>query len=105
MLTVRAKEGKRKEASVLQSLNEMTQQTKERMCRLFDIAYTIAYKELSFTLCPTLIAIEEKHGVHMGTAYNNNKACRSFIGHIAGVMRDDMQRQFLLLTAFRWELW
>lgn len=79
---------------VLGQLRQIQPREEDRISKLFDIAYTIAKCELPFTLFPTLIALEKRHGVDLGTAYANDKACKDFTHHIAGSMKDDMEKLF-----------
>ncbi|KAK1897936.1 Zinc finger protein 862 [Dissostichus eleginoides] len=60
------------------------------MCKLFDIAYTVAYCGQPFRLFKTLVSVERKHGVELGVTYHNSRACRIFIEHIAGTMSDHL---------------
>lgn len=78
-----------KEESVIsQALSRMDEKTQERLCKLFRWAYTIAYAEFGFTDFQLLLNVEKAHGVDLGETYANDKACRSFIGHCAGHMKD-----------------
>ena len=43
-------------------LHRLDDITLQRMCKLFDWAYVVAKKELPFTMFPTLVATEGKHG-------------------------------------------
>ena len=61
-----------------------------RMCRLFDWAYLISKKEDSFTSFPLYAAIEKKHGVDIGEAYMNDKACKVFIQAIGEEMIEEL---------------
>lgn len=77
-------------SDTVQCLQRLNDRTKEKMCKLFDIAYTVAHSEQPFTLFRTLVGLEKKHGVELGVTYQNSKACRLFIEHIAGTMKDQL---------------
>ena len=72
----------------------MDEATFARMCRLFDWAYLIAKKEDSFTSFPVYAAIEKKHGVDIGEAYMNDKACKVFIQAIGEEMIEELHNLF-----------
>ena len=94
LAAVRAKHPPKKESVMHQQLTALNTKTMNKMCKLFDIAYTVAYCEQLFTLYRTLVSVERKHGVELGTTYCNDMACRAFISHIAGTMLSDLQRRF-----------
>ena len=54
-------------------LHRLDDITFQRMCKLFDWAYVVAKKELPFTMFPTLVATEGKHGSDVGSRYLNDK--------------------------------
>lgn len=82
------------ETTLFKSLLAMEEWLMERMKKLFDIAYCVAYAELPFQFYETMVAVEKKHGVDLGVTYSKRAACRDFIGHIAGSMVDDFERSF-----------
>lgn len=94
LAAVRAKNPEKKESLMHQQITALTTKTMNKMCKLFDIAYTVAYCEQPFTLYRGLVSLERKHGVELGTTYCNDMACRAFIGHIAGTMMSDLQGLF-----------
>ena len=75
---------------IVKAVTLMDTQTEQRMCKLFDIAYTIARTELPFTDYTVLIKLERKHGVDLGVTYENRKACASFIHEINNHMSKDL---------------
>ena len=75
---------------IVKAVTLMDTQTEQRMCRLFDIAYTIAFEELPFTYYPLLIKLEQKHGMDLGVRYANDKACASFVGEINEHLTKDL---------------
>ena len=76
---------------IVKSVVNMEQKNLDKCVKLFDIAYTVAYKELPFTMYPTLIRLEKKHGVDLGETYANRKACATFIDEINGVMVQELK--------------
>ena len=49
----------------------------------FKIANFICKQQLPFMEMGPVCSLEEKHGVHLGTGYKNNKACAVFVNFIA----------------------
>ena len=82
----------------------MDEATFARMCRLFDWAYLIAKKEDFFMSFPLYATIKKKHGVDIGEAYMNDKACKVFIQAIGEEMMEGLHNLFkqepLLFRAF-----
>ncbi|KAF3837891.1 hypothetical protein F7725_009659 [Dissostichus mawsoni] len=76
-------------SDTVQCLQRLNDRTKEKMCKLFDIAYTVAHSEQPFRLFRTLVGLE-KAWCGAWIAYQNSKACRLFIEHIAGTMKDQL---------------
>ena len=75
-------------------ISKMDDLTYERICKLFDWAFVVAKKELPFTLFPTLVNTELKHGGDLGKRYINKAQCKNFIMSIAGTLIDDMHLLF-----------
>lgn len=80
-------------SNTIRQLQTLNDKTETKMCKLFDIAYTVAYTEQPFSLYKTLVAVERKHGVDLGFTYHNSKSCRIFIEHIVGNIRDQLQAE------------
>ena len=78
--------------TIKHSLTKLTDETHQKLCRLMDWAYTVAYCEQPFTVFATLLNIEKKHGVNLGQTYANDKACQDIIGEIGGEMVDVKNR-------------
>ena len=56
----------------------------------FDIAYFVAFEQLSFTKYSGLCELETRHGVDLGSAYFHNNACMEFTHYIAESIRQDL---------------
>ena len=56
---------------------------KERLVKKFEIAFFIAKEKFPFTKFFPLCKMEEKHGVKIGSGYQNDHACASFVHFIA----------------------
>ena len=54
----------------------------------FEIAYFLCKQNLPFTKMAPLCALEEKHGVDLGSGYKNDKACTTFVEYIAKQQRE-----------------
>lgn len=91
MKTSQCKKG---EKSVLNLLENLQPEVRTRMCKLFDVAYEVAKLEIPFTKYKALIEMETKHGVSLGKAYSNHRACQRFIIEIGRTMVDEMKANF-----------
>lgn len=67
----------------------INQNSLERLKKKFQIVLFIALREQPFTMFPHILDLEELHGVDLGTAYRNDKACRQFIGEFAQKIRGE----------------
>ncbi|KAJ8366239.1 hypothetical protein AAFF_G00365170 [Aldrovandia affinis] len=64
---------------------------KEKMVKLFNIAYFIA-KEASFTMFPKLVALHQTNGLDLGSTYSNDQACHIFITAIGSCFFEELQQ-------------
>ncbi len=64
---------------------------KEQLSRLVNLVYCIWYGEHSFNQIDALVAVEQKNGVDLGTAYHNRIACKNF----AMIIGQILERQVL----------
>jgi hypothetical protein len=60
--------------------------------RKFDIAYMIATENMAFGKMARLCELQERHGVVLGSAYKNEKACATFVDYIS------LQQQRMLVN-------
>ena len=63
---------------------------REKMVKLFNIAFFVAKEEIAFAKFPSLCALHIKNDVELGQTYFNDHACRAFVDNIAGVMMDSL---------------
>lgn len=77
-------------APLPRALLSMSKEVSQKMERLFDIAYFVAKREMPFTSFPHLCKLEMKHGVELGNAYINDKACKTFVTAIAGQLKHEL---------------
>ena len=78
------------ETRIVVSVLNMEKDLLERMEKLFNTAYFIAKKELSFTLFSETLGLLTKVSCSTGNTYRNDKACQQFLCQIDGVMFDDL---------------
>lgn len=57
----------------------VTEEARQKMEKLFDVAYMVAKLELPFTIYPSLCSLEKKHGGLLGNTYPTDKACKNFV--------------------------
>ncbi|KAJ8412699.1 hypothetical protein AAFF_G00116500 [Aldrovandia affinis] len=65
--------------ALVSAFDRMDAAIKEKMVKLFNIAYFIAKEEASFTMFPKLVALHQMNGLDLGSTYSNDQACRIFI--------------------------
>jgi len=71
-------------------LQKMSENVRERMTKLFNIAYFVAKEEAPFTMFPSLVDLHHKNGLELGDTYKNDNACRTFVQAIGQSMKDDL---------------
>ena len=84
---IRAKE-RPLEAPLPRAFLLVDEEVRQKMEKLFDVAYMVAKLELPFTVYPSLCSLEKKHGVLLGNTYLNDKACKNFVVSISGELKD-----------------
>ena len=65
---------------------------KEQVLKLFEIAYMIAKTDCPFTRFEDIVKMEMRHGVDLGSTYHNNKSCADFVKIISGCLMTDIVR-------------
>jgi hypothetical protein len=73
--------------SLTKSKNEET----ERIEKLIDIAYFINKEELPLTKFSSIVNLEKKHGVKLGTSYGTRKACTELTEIIGYYFKDNLK--------------
>ena len=68
--------------SVTSGIKNMQSADFEKTKKKFETTYFIASQEMSLSKYPQILNLEEMHGVHIGTAYRNDKSCATFIEYI-----------------------
>lgn len=84
---IRAKE-RPLEAPLPRAFLLVDEEVRQKMEKLFDVAYMVGKLELPFTVYPSLCSLEKKHGVLLGNTYLNDKACKNFVVSISGELKD-----------------
>ncbi|KAG5273476.1 hypothetical protein AALO_G00151730 [Alosa alosa] len=72
-------------------LQRMDKDVKEKMLKLFNIAYYVAKEEEPFTKFPKLVDLHLKNGLNFGNTYKNDHSCSTFIQSIAQTMSDELK--------------
>ena len=65
------------------SLSTMDRETRARMGRKFELCFVMAKESIPFAKYPTLLQLEEHHGLDVGSAYRTPDSAKSFTGFIA----------------------
>ena len=63
---------------------------KDRVSRLFDMAYMISREEMPFTKFPAIVELDKRHGVCLGQTYHTEHKCQEFASIIGETMSDDV---------------
>ncbi|KAJ8385108.1 hypothetical protein AAFF_G00192490 [Aldrovandia affinis] len=78
--------------ALVSAFDRMDAAIKEKMVKLFNIAYFIAKEEASFTMFPKLVALHQTNGLDLGSTYSNDQACRIFITAIGSCFFEEVQQ-------------
>ena len=62
---------------------------KDRVSRLFEVAYMISREEMPFTKFPAIVELDKRHGVCLGQTYHTHK-CQELASIIGETMSDDL---------------
>lgn len=81
-------------------MNLKEKDVKEKLLKLFNIAYYVAKEEEPFIKYPVLVGLHFKNGLHLGNTYKNDHACGTFIQNIAQTMTDDLEDRIKLARFF-----
>ena len=63
---------------------------KDRVSRLFEVAYMISREEMPFTKFPAIVELDKRHGVCLGQTYHTEHKCQEFASIIGQTMSDDL---------------
>ena len=63
---------------------------KDRVSRLFEVAYMISREEMPFTKFPAIVELDKRHGVCLGQTYHTEHRCQEFTSIIGETMSDDL---------------
>jgi len=62
---------------------ELNPAVREQIKRKFEVSFVIAKEHIPFSKYPAILALEEKHGVDLGTTYNNRDSAHNIAHYIA----------------------
>jgi len=74
---------------IVRALTTISPEEMERLRVKFDVAYFIAKENIAFTKYSKICALEERHGVKVGSNYLTNNAAKDFVHFIARSMKTD----------------
>ena len=83
----------KEDVPIVKAIHKMNESTRGRQMKLFDIAYTVAHREMSFKRFQIMCDLEKKHGVDLGERYQSDMACQEFIGAIDDVMFHELMEK------------
>lgn len=64
---------------IVECVKRMDNNLAEKCGKLFNTVYFVCKQEMPFTSYPTLIALQEKNGLDVGSFYRSDNACRRYI--------------------------
>ena len=73
----------------------MEKGTEEKMMKIFRTAFHVAFYEKPFTEFPWLLELQECNGLLVGDTYKNDKQCKLFLEHIAGIYHADLKKSLI----------
>ena len=65
-----------------------TAEERNRVAKLFEIAYFTAIEEIPFSKFPGIVELEKRHGVSLGSTYHTRQKCSDFTEIIADTMQE-----------------
>ena len=66
---------------------ELNPAAREQIKKKFEVSFVIAKEHIPFSKYSAILALEEKHGVDLGTTHNNRDSARNFMHYIAESQR------------------
>ena len=70
-------------APIAKALSTLDAGSELKLTKKFEIAYLLCKENLAFMKMAPLCALEERHGVDLGSGYKNDQACAEFVKYIA----------------------
>ena len=65
------------------SLCTLDDATRLQVAKRFDVAYVMAKESVPFAKYPSIVELEQRHGVNLGDAYNTQESAKKFTAYIA----------------------
>ena len=66
-------------APIAKALSTLDAGSELKLTKKFEIAYLLCKENLAFTKMAPLCALEERHGVDLGSGYKNDQACAELL--------------------------
>ena len=80
-----------KQNDILVGISTMKKNDLEFTKKKFDIAYLVAKEEMPVIKYNSILALEERHGVKLGTAYKNENTAGTFMDYISKRLSKDLE--------------
>ena len=77
--------------TILTGISKMNKKDYERTKKKFDVAYFIAKEEMPIVKFESILSLEERHGVDIGTAYRNRNSGVIFVDSINGSLVEELR--------------
>ena len=78
--------------TILTGMSKMNKKDYERTKKKFDVAYFIAKEEMPMVKFESILSLEERHGVDIGTAYRNRNSGGIFVDSINNSLVDKLEK-------------
>ncbi|KAG2468242.1 MED23 polymerase, partial [Polypterus senegalus] len=78
---------------IAKTILKINQAQQEVLKKLFRTAYYVAKSELPLAKFSSLCKLQKANGLDLGSTYLNDHACREFIGAIAQISRDQIEKE------------
>ena len=81
-------------------IRKMESDQREQLLRLVNTAYHVAKLELPFASFPSLLSLQTKNGLEIGSSYKSDKACSRYDFSVENCFNKIQKKQKLFLVIF-----
>ena len=81
------------QSSLIEGFTAGDQRTAEQVKKKFEIAYFVAKEEITFKKYPTILKLEEMHGVDIGQSYQNDVNCAECIDYMSKYIQQTLSEK------------
>lgn len=85
---------------IARAFSTLEPSAENKIKKLFDLAYWLCKENLPFNKMSSLCELSTRHGVDLGSGYNNNQACATFVHYIIAKEQRDQLKSTLTNSKF-----